>query len=464
MPSPSASLSPVVVILAAGHGTRMRSPLPKVLHPICGLPMVNWPVRAAQAAGAHRVVVVGGPDGAIAPHLPEDVVLATQPEARGTGDAVRCAAAQLDAERPVVVLAGDVPLITPATIATLVAAHAASGAVATMLTMELEDPTGYGRVVRDAAGDVLRVAETKTAGDASAEELAIREVNTGVLCFDGGALLGVLDRLGTDNAQGEVYLPDALTLLRADGHRVGAHRTDDPSVGLGVNDQAGLAAVRALAQQRLLAAHLDDGVTIIDPAHTVTHVDVQIGAGTVIEPGCQLEGRTIVGEGCRIGPHSTLRDAEIGAGVAVVHSVLVGARVDDRAQVGPFAYLRPGAHLNADAKAGTFVEIKNSEIGAGAKVPHLSYIGDADVGSGSNLGASTITANYDGRSKHRTRIGANVKGAVHTSLVAPVSVGDDAVLAAGSTITEDVPAGALAVARARQRNVEGYVERAAQPR
>jgi bifunctional UDP-N-acetylglucosamine pyrophosphorylase/glucosamine-1-phosphate N-acetyltransferase len=458
MPSNS-SLSPVVVVLAAGHGTRMRSPLPKVLHPICGLPMVAWPVRAALAAGAARVVVVGGPDGALAPHLPDGVATAVQPEARGTGDAVRCAAGHLDPDRPVVVLAGDVPLITPETIAGLVATHAASGDAATMLTMELEDPAGYGRVVRDADGGVLRVAETKAAGDATAAELAIREVNTGVLCFDGAALLDVLDRLGSDNAQGEVYLPDTLTLLRADGRRVGAHLTTDASVCLGVNDQAGLAAVRAIAQRRILDAHLEAGVTVVDPARTVVDADVAIGAGTVVEPGCQLEGRTAIGRGCRIGPQTTMRDSELGDGVAVLHSVLIGAKVADRAQLGPFAYLRPGAELGTDSKAGTFVEIKNSVIGAGTKVPHLSYVGDADVGAGTNLGAGTITANYDGRSKHRTTIGAGVRGAVHTSLVAPVSVGDGAVMAAGSTITEDVPAGALVIARARQRNVEGYAER-----
>jgi bifunctional UDP-N-acetylglucosamine pyrophosphorylase/glucosamine-1-phosphate N-acetyltransferase len=460
MPS-APSLEPVVVVLAAGHGTRMRSPLPKVLHSICGLPMVGWPVRAALAAGAHRVVVVGGPDGALEPHLPTGVVSVIQPEARGTGDAVRCAAAQIEPGRPVVVLAGDVPLITADTISGLVAAHAASGAAATMLTMVLEDPAGYGRVVRDEHGDVVRVAETKAAGDATEAELALREVNTGVLCFDGAALLDVLDRLGTDNAQGEVYLPDALPVLRAVGRRVGAHVTADASVCLGVNDQAGLATVRAIAQRRILDAHLENGVTVIDPARTTVDVDVEIGAGTVIEPGCQLEGHTVVGRGCRVGPHSTLRDAELRDHVTVLHSVLVGCRVLDRGQIGPFAYLRPGAALGADAKAGTFVEIKNSEIGDGAKVPHLSYIGDADVGAGTNLGAGTITANYDGRRKHRTRIGANVRGAVHTSLVAPVTVGDGAVMAAGSTITEDVPAGALAVARARQRNVEGYTERAA---
>jgi bifunctional UDP-N-acetylglucosamine pyrophosphorylase/glucosamine-1-phosphate N-acetyltransferase len=458
--SPSASIpAPVVVVLAAGHGTRMRSPLPKVLHPICGRPMVAWPVHAARAAGAHRVVVVGGPDGALAAHLPEGTELVTQPEARGTGDAVRCAAPHIDPERPVVVLAGDVPLITPETISDLVAAHSASGAAATMLSMRLEDPSGYGRVVRDERGDVVRVVETKSPGDATAQELAIDEVNTGVLCFDGAALREALAGLRDDNAQGELYLPDTLPLLRAAGHRVAAHTTDDASVCLGVNDQAGLAEVRALAQRRIIAAHLDAGVTVVDPARTVIDADVWIGAGTVIDPGCQLEGETAVGAGSRVGPHVTLRDAALGEGVTVLHSVLIGAHVRARASVGPFAYLRPGASLGPDSRAGTFVEIKNSEIGAGAKVPHLSYVGDADVGEGTNLGAGTITANYDGRAKHRTVIGAGVRGAVHTSLVAPVTVGDGAVMAAGSTITEDVPAGALAIARARQRNVEGYVDR-----
>jgi bifunctional UDP-N-acetylglucosamine pyrophosphorylase/glucosamine-1-phosphate N-acetyltransferase len=451
--------SPVVVVLAAGHGTRMRSPLPKVLHPICGLPMVTWPVRAALDAGAHRVVVVASPGVELGEHLPEGVVVATQAEARGTGDAVRCAAEHLEADRPVVVLAGDVPLITGATIADLVAAHADGAAAATMLTMRLADPTGYGRVVRDAHGDVLRVAETKAAGDATEAELAIDEVNSGVLCFSGAALLEALPALRADNAQGELYLPDTLPLLRAAGHRVAAHETADPAVGLGVNDQVDLAAVRAIAQARIVETHLRAGVTIVDPTHTVIDADVRIGAGTVVDPGCQLEGDTAIGAECRVGPHATLRSAALGDGVSVLHSVLAGCRVDDGATVGPFAYLRPDAHLGPRSKAGTFVEIKNSNIGAGAKVPHLSYVGDADVGNGTNLGAGTITANYDGRDKHRTRIGAGVRGAVHTSLVAPVAVGDGAVLAAGSTITEDVPAGALGVARARQRNIAGYALR-----
>jgi bifunctional UDP-N-acetylglucosamine pyrophosphorylase/glucosamine-1-phosphate N-acetyltransferase len=438
----------------------MRSPLPKVLHPICGRPMVGWPVRAALDAGAHRVVVVGGPDRALEPHLPEGVDLAVQREARGTGDAVHSAAAHIDPDRPVVVLAGDVPLITPATIAGLVDAHAAAGAAVTVLTMRLDDPAGYGRVVRDEAGEVLRVVETKAPGDATPAELAIDEVNTGVLCFDGAALLDVLGRLSADNAQGELYLPDAIGVLRGDGRRAAAHRTDDASVCLGVNDQADLAEVRAIAQRRVIAAHLEAGVTVVDPARTVIDVDAAIGAGTVIAPGCQLEGTVAIGRDCRVGPHVTARDVVLGDGVTVLHSVLAGAHVADRATVGPFAYLRPGASLGTDAKAGTFVEIKNSAIADGAKVPHLSYVGDADVGAGTNLGAGTITANYDGTTKHRTTIGANVRGAVHTSLIAPVTVGDGAVMAAGSTITEDVPEGALAIARARQKNIEGYASRA----
>ena len=338
-------------MLAAGHGTRMRSPLPKVLHPICGRPMVGWPVRAALDAGAARVVVVGGPDRALAGRLPEGVVLATQPEPRGTGDAVRCAAEHLERDRPVVVLAGDVPLVTAATISELVRAHATGGAAATMMTTRLADPTGYGRVVRDDRGDVLRVVETKAPGDASLAELAIREVNTGVLCFDGGALLDVLDRLGADNAQGEVYLPDALALLRAAGRRVAGHVVDDATVCLGVNDQRHLAAVRAIAQRRIVDAHLDAGVTITDPARTIIDADVEIGAGTVVDPGCQLEGATAIGRACRIGPHATVRDAVIGDGATVMHSVLDGCAVGELAAVGPFAYLRPGAEVGPVARA-----------------------------------------------------------------------------------------------------------------
>jgi bifunctional UDP-N-acetylglucosamine pyrophosphorylase / glucosamine-1-phosphate N-acetyltransferase len=447
--------APTVVILAAGEGTRMRSATPKVLHPLCGRPLILWPVLAAQAAGAARVVVVDNPDRRLAEVVPEGVECVVQEHPRGTGDAVRAAAAHVDPAAPVLVLAGDVPLITPEAIAELAAAHEAAGAAATMATMKLADPTGYGRVVRGAE----RVVETKAPGDATPEELGIREVNTGILAFDGAALLEALDAIEPANAQGEYYLPDTLPALRAAGRTVAAHRLADPTLALGVNDRSGLATVRAYAQARIHVQHALNGVTIIDPASTLIEADVVIGQDTVVEPSSFLRGATRVGERCTIGPLTTLIDTEVGDEVAIPHSYLTQSRVADRALVGPFAYLRPGAVLEERAKAGTFVEIKNSTVGAGAKVPHLSYVGDTDVGEGANLGASTITANYDGRVKHRTSIGAGVRTSVHTSLVAPVSVGDRAYTGAGSVITDDVPPDALGIARARQTNIEGYADR-----
>ncbi len=446
---------PTVVIMAGGQGTRMRSRVPKVLHPICGRAMALWPVHAALEAGAGTVVVVGGPDRALEPLLPEGVVLAVQEIPLGTGDAVRQAAPHIAPDDTVIVLSGDVPLVTAEAIAGFAQAHAASGAQATMATMLLDDPTGYGRVVRAADGSVERVAETKAAGDASEAELAIREVNTGVYAFAGGALLEQLARLGNDNAQGEYYLPDVLPALRP----VAAHVLDDPTLMLGVNDRRDLAAVRAIAQQRILDAHALAGVTFVSPQTTVVDVDVRIGQDTVVEPGCTLAGATTIGADCTIGPHTTIRDSELADGVTVRHSWLDAATLHPGVTVGPFAYLRPGALLREKAKAGTFVEIKNSDIGEGTKVPHLSYIGDADIGPGTNVGASNVTANYDGRRKHRTTIGANVKTSVDTTFVAPVTVGDGAYTAAGSVIVADVPPGALGVARARQTNIEGYAER-----
>jgi bifunctional UDP-N-acetylglucosamine pyrophosphorylase / glucosamine-1-phosphate N-acetyltransferase len=451
--------APTVVILAAGQGTRMRSATPKMLHDICGRPMVGWPIAAAMDAGAGRIVVVGRPDGSLEGALPDGVELAVQPQADGTGDAVRAAAGHVDRDAAVIVLAGDVPLITAEAIAALAAAHHSAGAAATMATMLLDDPSGYGRVVRAGDGAVQRVVETKRPADATADELEIREVNTGVFAFDGGALLDALDQLEADNAQGEYYLPAVLPLLRDNGGTVLTHRVDDPALMLGVNDRVDLARIRALAQRRINEAHMRAGVTIVEPASTLIDVGVALGADTVVEPSSFLRGTTRAGERCRIGPLTTLIDMTLGDEVAVPHSYLVEAEVGDRVSIGPFAYLRPGTVLREGSKVGTFVEVKNSDIGAGTKVPHLSYIGDADVGEGSNLGAGTITANYDGRSKHRTKIGDRVRGGVDTAFVAPVEVGDDAWTAAGSVVDEDVPPGALAIARARQRNVEGYDER-----
>jgi bifunctional UDP-N-acetylglucosamine pyrophosphorylase/glucosamine-1-phosphate N-acetyltransferase len=447
------------VIMAAGQGTRMRSKTPKVLHDLCGWPLVRWPVEAARQAGAERVVVVGGPDRALEGHLPDGVELAVQEEARGTGDAVRSAAHLIEAGDTVVVLSGDVPLITAAAIEALATAHAEAQVPATMATMILADPGAYGRVVRDAAGHVTKVVEAKAPGDATPEELAIREVNTGVFAFAGGPLVDALAEVKNDNAQGEYYLPDVLRVLRAQGEHVAAHVVDDPALTLGVNDRVDLAKVRAIAQQRIHDQHGANGVTIVAPHATTIDVTVAIGQDATIEPGTVLRGATHVGAECRIGPQTTIKDTIVGANATVLHAYLVDSTLEDDVTVGPFVHLRGGTVLRAGAKAGTFVEMKNADVGEGAKVPHLSYLGDADVGPKTNIAAANVTANYDGKDKHRTTIGAGVRTGVDTTFVAPVTVGDGAVIAAGSVITHDVPAEALGVARARQRNVDGYARR-----
>ena len=440
--------APTVLILAAGQGTRMRSATPKVLHEICGLPMVLWPVRAALEAGAESVIVVDSPERALAGVLPDAVKLAVQPRPNGTGGAtaagmeVLAQAGPVQEDAPVLILSGDVPLVSAQAIGELIDAHNASGAQATMATTILQDPSGYGRVVRDASGAVERVVETKHEGDATDAEREIREINTGIFVFAAGPLAAALPQLSDDNAQRELYLPQALDVIRAAGGTVAAHIVQDERMVLGINDRVSLARVRGLAQAAIHERHMLAGVGIVDPAATVIDVDVQIGRDTVVEPFTSIHGATRIGSGC------TIRQ-----------SYLVDCVLEDGVSVGPFGYLRPGAVLRDGSKVGTFVEVKNSDIGAGAKVPHLSYIGDADVGERSNLGAATITANYDGRNKHRTTIGSGVRTGVDTTLVAPVSVGDDAYTGAGSIITEDVPASALGIARARQRNIDGYADR-----
>ncbi|HTR89926.1 MAG TPA: bifunctional UDP-N-acetylglucosamine diphosphorylase/glucosamine-1-phosphate N-acetyltransferase GlmU [Solirubrobacteraceae bacterium] len=439
--------APTVLILAAGMGTRMCSRTPKVLHEICGLPMLLWPIRAARAAGAGRVVVVDSPELALREVLPEGVEIAVQPQPDGTGGAVRAGVAALEdrggvPDEPILVLSGDVPLVSAQTIAGLVAAHRESAAAATVASTTLEDPSGYGRIVRAGDGGLERVVETKEAGDATPAQLELREVNTGVYVFAPEALREALPRLTAENAQRELYLPQALELIRAARGRVAVHEVSDAGLVLGVNDRAGLARVRELAQAAIHARHMAVGVTIVDPAATVIDLDVKIGPDTIVEPFTTIRGASVIGEGCLIR-----------------HSYLVDCLLEDNVTVGPFAYLRPGTVLRASAKVGTFVEIKNSDIGTAAKVPHLSYIGDAQVGEHTNLGASTITANYDGRAKHPTAIGPHVHTSVHTSLVAPVTLAEHSYTAAGSVITEDVPAQALAIARPRQRNIEGYASR-----
>ena len=437
----------------------MRSETPKLLHELCGRPMIAWPVAAAKEAGAAKVVVVEGPGSELDAVLDHAVEFAVQERALGTADAVRAAAAQIDGAGTVIVLNGDHPLITARTIRELAQAHERSGAAATIATAMLDDPTGYGRVVRAPDGTVERVVETKAPGDATELELRIREVNTGIFAFDGRELLAALEQVSSDNAQGELYLPDVLPILRATERTVLAHELSDMSSTVGVNDRVALANARALSQRRIHERHMLAGATIVNPDATVIDVDVEIGQDAVIAPFSSLHGTTRIGSGTTIGPLSTLIDASVGEGSKVIHSYVSGAEIGDRVSVGPFAYLRPGTILREGSKAGTFVEIKNSDVGPGSKVPHLSYIGDADIGERTNIGAGTITANYDGSRKHRTEIGDDVFVGVDTMLVAPVTLGDESYTGGGSVITKDVPPGALGVGRARQQNVEGYTER-----
>ncbi len=439
----------------------MRSSVPKMLHPVCGRPMVGWPILAAREAGAGRVVAIVSPGRDISAGLPDGVETVTQPEPDGTGGAIRAALPLVEDSDTVLVLSGDVPLLSAEVISGLLEAHASSDAAATMLTIELDEPGSYGRVVRTTSGEVERVVEAKAAGDASAEELDIREINAGTYAFDAAPLATALSALPNDNAQGEYYLPDVFAALREAGHTVAAHVADDLAVTMGVNDRADLAAVETEARCRILDAHMRAGVTFVDPGSTWVDVDVEIAADARIEPGTSLRGHTEVGPGSVVGPLTTLIDTTLGAEVHAPHSYLVECEVSDGCNVGPFAYLRPGANLERDAKVGTFVEVKNSRIGVGAKVPHLAYVGDAEVGAGSNLGAGTITANYDGFRKSRTTIGRNARIGVDTMLIAPVDVGDAAYTGAGAVIAEDVPDGALAVSENDQRNIEGYAERKA---
>jgi len=450
-----------VLVLAAGEGKRMRSSLPKMLHPVCGRPMVAWPILAAREAGAGRVVAIVSPHHDLSPGLPDGVETVVQPEPDGTGGAVRAALDAIRESETVVVLSGDHPLLSAETIGGLLAVHRDEGAAATMLTIELDDPGSYGRVVRGDDGEFERVVEAKAGGDASAAELAIREVNAGTYVFDAPLLAEALGRLSSDNAQGEYYLTDVFALLRAGGGRVATRPADDDGATMGINDRAQLAEVEAEARRRILDRHMRAGVTVVDPASTWIDAGVEIAADARVEPGTALRGATVVGARSVVGPLSTLTDARLGEGVVVPHSYLVECEVGDECSVGPFAYLRPGARLERGAKAGTFVEVKNSTLGEGAKAPHLSYVGDADVGARANLGAGTITANYDGFRKHRTTIGEDARIGVDTMLIAPVEVGDAAYTGAGAVIKGDVPDGALAVSDNDQRNIEGYAERKA---
>ncbi|MBV2356775.1 bifunctional UDP-N-acetylglucosamine diphosphorylase/glucosamine-1-phosphate N-acetyltransferase GlmU [Streptomyces sp. J2-1] len=452
-----------VVVLAAGEGTRMKSATPKVLHAICGRSLVGHVLAASRELDPENlVVVVGHAREQVTEHLTATdpaVRTAVQERQNGTGHAVRIALEELggSVEGTVVVVCGDTPLLTADTLKALAAAHGADGNAVTVLTAEVPDATGYGRIVRDAeSGAVTAIVEHK---DASAEQLALREINSGVFAFDGPLLADALKKVRTNNSQGEEYLTDVLGILREAGHRVGASVAGDHREIAGINNRVQLAEARRILNDRLLTRAMLDGVTVIDPATTWVDVTVTFGQDAVVHPGTQLTGATRLAEGAEVGPNSRLHDTGVGAGARVDNTVSDGARIGAGASVGPYAYLRPGTRLGAGAKVGTYVETKNAAIGEGTKVPHLSYVGDATIGDHTNIGAASVFVNYDGENKHHTTVGSYCKTGSDNMFVAPVTVGDGAYTAAGSVITKDVPAGSLAVARGQQRNIEGWVAR-----
>ena len=455
-----------VLVLAAGAGTRMRSDTPKVLHTLAGRSMIAHALHSVvKAAPGHVVVLLGHDRDRVAPAVAEladglgrPIQVAVQEEQLGTGHAVRCALSALpdDYAGTVVVTYGDVPMLDADTLAGLIAAHAAEGSAATVLTTTLPDPTGYGRVIRTQGGDVTAIVEQ---ADASPSQLAIQEINAGVYAFDADVLRSALGRLRPHNAQQELYLTDVISMVRSDGLSVRAVHVDDSTLVAGVNDRVQLAELAAELNRRIVAAHQRAGVTIIDPATTWIDVDVTIGRDTAVQPGTQLLGRSRIGAQCIIGPDTTLTDVTVGDRASVVRTHGGQSAIGAGAVVGPFAYLRPGTVLGADGKLGAFVETKNATIGAGTKVPHLTYVGDADIGEHSNIGASSVFVNYDGEHKSRTTIGSHVRTGSDTMFIAPITVGDGAYTGAGTVVREDVPPGALAVSAGPQRNIEGWVQR-----
>ncbi len=452
-----------MIVLAAGGGTRMKSKTMKVLHPIAGRSMIGHVLEAVAAVEPHRIVaVVGNQREQVAPHIQEllpDAVLAVQETQDGTGHAVRIAWEALgsdDRTGTVLVAYGDTPLLEGESLRAFAQDHLAAGRAVSILSGVVDNPFGYGRVLRDESGEVTGIVEQK---DATLEQAAVDEINSGILAFDAEFLDSALPRLTNDNANGEYYLTDTVSLARQDGLPVGAFAIDDVLQTEGANDRAQLASLAKEKNRRILARWMKDGVTVIDPETTWIDVDVKLDPDVTILPGVQLLGATVVGEDAVIGPDSTLKDVEVGVGARVVRTHAELAVIGAGANVGPFSYLRPGTELGAGGKIGGFVETKNARIGDGAKVPHLSYVGDAEIGEGSNIGAGTIFANYDGVQKHRTVVGRHARTASNNTFVAPVTIGDGAGTGAGSVIREDVPPGALAVSAGPQRTIEGWTLR-----
>jgi bifunctional UDP-N-acetylglucosamine pyrophosphorylase / glucosamine-1-phosphate N-acetyltransferase len=450
-----------VIVLAAGEGTRMKSRIPKVLHPVCGRSMLGHALAAAAELDPHRLVVVAGHGRAevsaeAARHAPA-VSVVVQDRLGGTGHAVRMVTEALGVmPGTVVVTYGDMPLLRAETLQALVRAHDTARNAVTVLTARVSDPTGYGRIVRDEGGSLAEIVED---ADATPEQRTIDEINSGCYAFDGAVLADAVKRVATSNAQEQEYLTDVVAIARGDGYLVGAVLAADPAEIQGVNDRVQLAQVRRALNSRLLEHWMRAGVTVMDPAATWIDVDVTLAPDTEILPGTHLEGHTAIGSGSRVGPACVLRDTTVAQDATVLYAVCESAEIGSGACVGPFARLRPGARVGPDAYIGSYVELKNAAVGDGSKVPHLSYVGDADIGEHSNIGAATVFVNYDGEAKHHTTVGDHVRIGSDTMLVAPVQVGDGAFTAAGSVITEDVPPGALGVARGRQHNSPGWVER-----
>ncbi|GGH88310.1 bifunctional UDP-N-acetylglucosamine pyrophosphorylase/glucosamine-1-phosphate N-acetyltransferase [Pullulanibacillus pueri] len=446
------------VILAAGQGTRMKSKLYKVLHQVCGKPMIQHIVDQIKPLAFEKLVtVVGHGAERVKEQLADSTEYVLQEEQLGTGHAVLQASAILgNLEGTTVVLCGDTPLVTQDTIETLLEYHEKAQSAATVLTAYTDSPKGYGRIIRSVDGALERIVEEK---DASSEERSIKEVNSGIFCFDNHKLFSALSKVSNDNAQGEYYLPDVLSILQNEGHSISACQVDAFDELLGVNDRVALARAEKLMQKRINEDLMRKGVTLIDPDHTYISIDVEIGADTVVLPGCKISGTTTIGEDCEIGPHTEIKDSQVGNSTTIKQSVVSDSEVGNGVHIGPFAHIRPLSKIGNDVKVGNFVEIKKSSIGEGTKASHLSYIGDAEVGAKVNLGCGSITVNYDGTHKFLTKIEDGAFIGCNANLVAPVTVGKGAFVAAGSTITDDINANALAIARARQTNKENYVEK-----